>query len=271
MADQIFISYSKKNKDYAQHIFNDLLNAGYLVWMDEKIEEGGKWRPQIDSNLKASKRLIAFISPEAIDSKWVHHEISMGCGGDLDIIPVKIKDYKPSELPLGVEEIQLFNLVEGAADYDRELTKIKNRLGPRIAIVEYMESLLRLYENSKGEALLSEHQLRLYEQHKEKVVWPVGKKATGLEMVEKSYRALQDYWDKYNDLEETYMLVCRENLLVKKENERLHLRMKKESERLNLRLKRERQYNEYVYGVATRYLIVFLIVLFAFAGGFLLR
>jgi hypothetical protein len=260
MADQIFISYSKKNGIYAHRIYDDLLTAGYLVWIDERIEEGEKWRPQIDSNLKASKRLIVCISPEAIDSKWVHHEISMACGGDLDIVPIKIKEYKPLELPIGVEEIQLFNLVEGSVDYDRELLKLKNRLGTRIAIVEYMEGLLRLYETSNGEALLGEHQLRLYEKHKEKIVWPVGKKATGLEMVEKSYRALQEYWDKYYDLEKNYMLVCRENILVKRENNRL-----------NRRLERDRQHNEDIHGIASRLLIIFYIALLAFAGGFLLR
>ena len=260
MADQIFISYSKKNRIYAHRIYDDLLTAGYLVWIDERLEEGEKWRPQIDSNLKDSKRLIVCISPDAIQSKWVHHEISMACGRDLDIIPVKIEEYKPLDLPLGVEEIQLFNLVEEVDDYDRELTKLKNRLGTRIAIVEYMEGLLRLYETSKGEALLSEHQLRLYERHKEKIVWPVGKKLIGLEMVAKSHRALQDYWDKYYDLEKNYILVCRENTLVRKEYDRL-------ISRWNL----EKQRDEQLHLLASRFLIFLYITLVAFATGFLLK
>jgi hypothetical protein len=278
MADQIFISYSKKNRDYALRIYNDLLTAGYLAWIDERIEEGEKWRPQIDSNLKDSRRLIVCISPEAIESKWVHHEISMACGRDLDIIPVKIKEYRPSELPLGVEEIQLFNIVQGEVDYDRELTKLKNRLGTPIAIVEYMEGLLRLYETSEGEALLSEHQLKLYERHKEKIVWPVGKKTIGLEMIEKSYRAIQDYWDKYNDLETNYMLVCRENTLVRRENDRLHRRIEREKQRFELEIElekqsfeSERQSDEHIHVIASRYIIIVNIVLIAFAAGLLLK
>jgi hypothetical protein len=260
MADQIFISYSKNDKPYVYRIYDDLLTAGYLVWMDEQIEEGEKWRPQIDSNLKDSKRLIACISTDAIISKWVHHEISMACGKGLDIIPVKIKEYKPLELPIGVEEIQLFNLMEGAVDFDRELTKLKNRLGDRIAIVEFMDSLIRLYETSKGESLLSVHQLTMYERHKGKIVWPVGKKTIGLEMVEKSRRALQDYWDKYNDLEKNYMLVCRENALVKSENERL-----------NRRSELEKQRTEYIYKIASRMLIAMCFVLVGLVAGLLLR
>jgi hypothetical protein len=210
MAEQIFISYSKKNWHYAHQIYNHLLWDGYLVWIDQRLKEGEKWRPQIDHNLKASKRFLVLISPEAIDSKWVHHETSMACGRDLDIIPVQIKEYKPKELPLGVEEVQLFYLTEGGVDYDRELKRLKNRLGPPVAIVEYMESLLIVYETSGCEALLSEHQLRLYEKHKEKIVWPKGKEALGRELVEKSYRALQNYWEKYEDLEENYLHAQRE-------------------------------------------------------------
>jgi hypothetical protein len=200
---QIFISYSKKNKEYARQIYNDLLWDGYWVWMDPRIEKGKKWRPQIDHNLKLSNRCIVLISPEAIDSKWVQHEISMACGRDQVILPVKIKDYAPKELPIGVEEIQLFNLVEGKVDYERELKKLKQRLGKPIPVQRYLEDMLILYQIS--EVLLSEVALQLYEKHKKEIVWPEGKEALAKELIEKSYRALQNYWDRYDTLERDYL------------------------------------------------------------------
>ena len=205
MADQIFISYSKKNGEYVSRIYERLLWDGYLVWMDKRIEEGKEWRPQIDHALKTSDRFVVFISPEAIDSHWVKHEISMACGRDVDIVPVKIKDYQPLDLPIGIEPIQLLNFVEGQSDFEREIRKLEHRLGPPVPIVKYMEDLLILYETSGKRVLLPEHALRLYEKHKKIVVWPPGKEALGLELVEKSYRALQDYWNRYTDLEQRYM------------------------------------------------------------------
>jgi TIR domain len=250
--NQIFISYSKKNKDYAYKIYDALLSDGHLVWIDTKIEEGRKWRPQIDHALKESKRFVVLISDDAIGSEWVIHETSMAYGRDLDIIPVKIKEYKPKELPLCVEEFQLLKLVEGVDDYDRGLMKLKNRLGPPVAIVNYIDSLLSLYESSMGKSLLSEHQLRLYEKHKKKIVWPEGKEALGREMVEKSRRELQKNWARYKDLEQNYM------------------RAEREIDRLNRSLERDRQRHAYIYRLVAGFVAIVFIFLLVFAGELLL-
>jgi hypothetical protein len=236
MAEQIFISYCKKNWECAHKIYNSLLSAGYLVWIDLRLKEGEKWRPQIDHNLKVSKRFIVFISLESInESKWVPHEISMAYGRDIPILPVKIKEYKPFQLPIGVEETQLFHFSEDPDEYDREIRRLINCLGLPVAIVEYMESLLILYETS--EALLSEHQLRLYERHKSKIVWPKGKETLGRELIEKSYRDLQNTWDRYNDLEKNY------------------IRAQKEIDRLSLSLQRHEQRKTYIFRLTTGFLI----------------
>jgi hypothetical protein len=39
----VFISYSKKNKDYAQALKSHLLAAGFDVWMDDVIEPSDNW------------------------------------------------------------------------------------------------------------------------------------------------------------------------------------------------------------------------------------
>ena len=108
---------------YAHRIHHDLLWDGYLVWIDLQLEEGEKWNTADRPQPKSVQEIYLPISPEAIILKAVHHEISMACGCIPDIVPVKIKEYKPRELPIGVEEIQLFNMVQDAVDYDRELPK----------------------------------------------------------------------------------------------------------------------------------------------------
>jgi hypothetical protein len=245
MAEQIFISYSKKNRDCAYKIYNSLLSAGYLVWIDLRLKEGEQWRPQIDHNLKVSKRFVVFISPESINgSRWVPHEISMAYGRDIPILPVKIKAYNPFPLPIGVEENQLFNFSEDPAEYDREIQRLINCLGLPVAIVEYMESLLILYETS--EALLSEHQLRLYERHKDKIIWPKGKEALGRELIEKSYRDLQNTWDRYNDLECNY------------------IHAQKEIDRLNLYQQRQHQRTAFIFRITSGWLVLMYVLLSLF-------
>jgi hypothetical protein len=252
MAEQIFISYSKKNRDRAHEIYNSLLSAGFLVWIDLRLKEGEKWRPQIDNNLKASTRFIVFISPESInESRWVPHEISMAYGRDIPILPVKIKEYKPLELPIGVEETQLFHFAEDPNEYEREIQRLINYLGIPVAIVEYMESLLILYETSK--ALLSEHQLRLYEKHKSKIVWPKGKEALGRELIDKSYRDLKNTWERYNDLEQNY------------------IRAQKKIDQLELREKRYRQRVKFIFRITSYFIVVHLLITVTFAIAYLLK
>lgn len=252
MAEQIFISYSKKNRDLAYKIYNSLLSAGFLVWIDLKLKEGEKWRPQIDHNLKVSTRFIVFISPESInESRWVPHEISMAYGRDIPILPVKIKEYKPLTLPIGVEETQLFHFAEDPAEYEREIQRLINCLGIPVAIVEYMESLLILYETS--EALLSEHQLRLYEKHKSKIVWPKGKEALGRELIEKSYRDLKNTWERYNDLEQNY------------------IHAQKKIDQLELREKRYHQRIIFIFRITSYFIVAHLLITVTFAISYLLK
>jgi hypothetical protein len=214
---QIFISYSRKNRDVALRLYNHLLWEGYWVWMDPRIEEAKKWRPQIDHNLKLSNRCIVLISPEAIDSKWVHHEISMAYGRGQLIIPVKIKDYSRKELPIGIEEIQLFNLVEGEVDYKYGLKKLKQLLGKPLHIQKHLEEMLIHYKTSG--MLLTDVALKLYEKHKKEIVWPPGQEALGKELIEKSKRALQKYWARYDNLEKAYINTQSEIDSLKKKNE----------------------------------------------------
>ena len=214
---QIFISYARENKGFALKLYEDLLWDGYPVWMEKKKKEGEEWRPQIDHNLKSSDRFVVLISPDSIDSKWVKHEISMACGRDLKITPVKIQHYSPNPLPIGVDVLQLLIMVEGEVDYDRQLKILKHRLGPTIPIQEQLESMLISYITTGR--LLTEVELKLIEKHEKTLVWPEGKDDLKRELIDKSKRALVKFWKRYNDLERDYVLAQREIARLNKEDE----------------------------------------------------
>ncbi len=188
-----------------------------ILWIDKKLKEGEEWRSQIDHNLKSSDRFVVLISPSAIDSKWVKHEISMACGRDLKITPIKIQHYAPQELPIGVDILQLLNMVEGEVDYDRQLKILKHRLGPTIPIQDQLESMLIGYKTTGR--LLTEVELKLIEKHEKTLVWPEGKEDLARELIDKSKRALVKFWKRYTDLEMDYLLAQREIARLNKEDE----------------------------------------------------
>ena len=132
-------------------------------------------------------------------------------------LPVKIKgseSFTSHKLPIWVEEIQLFNMVEGEVDYERELKKLKQRLGEPIPIQNHLEDMLIQYQ-IYGK-LLSEVELNLIEKHQKIIVWPEGKEQLATELIGKSKRALRNYWVKYASLEIDYVEAQREISNLKK-------------------------------------------------------
>lgn len=202
---QIFISHSSMNREFADKLYDSLLSEGYWVWMDKSLKEAEKWKPQIEDNLRKSNQFIVLISSYSVDSKWVRHEGSMAYALDQHIIPVSIEGfgkYTPANLPIWVEETQLFNWVGDEIVYQDRFKSLKHFLGDPFPIQKYVEEMLILYKTSG--IRLDEVALNLIEKHYDDIVWPKGKKALADELIEKSKRKLLDYWERYDKLVNAY-------------------------------------------------------------------
>ena len=199
--NQIFISYSSKNRDLAVRIYEDLLMEGYPVWMDKALEEIEEWKPQIEDNLRRSNRFIVLISSYSVQSKWVLHEGSIAYALKQLMIPLKIEDFgifSAADLPIWTEEKQLVNFVVGVVDYENRLRRVKQYLGEPLPIQKHLEEMMIHYKTSG--MLLSEVALDLIEKHKDKIELPKGAE----ELIEKSRRALDEYWTQYAEIEKGY-------------------------------------------------------------------
>lgn len=70
----IFISYSKKNKDYTDKLVAYLENAGFNVWYDGRIDYGTSWERVIFKAIDDCAVFLVVMSPESYDSDWVRKE-----------------------------------------------------------------------------------------------------------------------------------------------------------------------------------------------------
>lgn len=201
LENQIFISYSSKNRDLAVRLYDDLLMEGYPVWMDKALVEVKEWKPQIEDNLRRSNRFIVLISSFSVHSKWVLHEGSIAYALKQLMIPLKIEDFgkfSAADLPIWIEEKQLVNFIEESIDYPNRLRRVKQYLGEPLPIQKHLEEMVIHYKTSG--MLLSEVALNLIEKHKDKIEFPKGSE----ELIEKSKRALYEYWTQYATLERNY-------------------------------------------------------------------
>ena len=71
-----FISYSSRDKEFAQRLYADLQNKGVRCWFAPKdLKTGDRIRPEIDKAIQLQDKLLIVISKNSIKSPWVEKEV----------------------------------------------------------------------------------------------------------------------------------------------------------------------------------------------------
>lgn len=72
--NQVFVSYSSKDKDFALQLVSDL-ERFYDVWIDKGELQGGlEWEEMIDAALQECAVFVVIVSPASNGSNWVARE-----------------------------------------------------------------------------------------------------------------------------------------------------------------------------------------------------
>jgi len=89
----VFLSHSKHDGDFAELMKLRLEKEGIQSWIDnDRLEPGVDWRQEIDEFIRASKTLIAIMSPEARESEYVTYEWAFAYGSGVDLVPVMLRE-----------------------------------------------------------------------------------------------------------------------------------------------------------------------------------
>jgi len=126
MAD-VFISYSKKDRELAERVDRALKAAGYTNWWDDNLIPAEQWNQTIVSEITAASVVLVIWTFNSIESDFVRDEAETGRKAK-KLVPVRLEDVEP---PLGQGAIHLADLRgwQGAADDQRwrqVLTAIQN-------------------------------------------------------------------------------------------------------------------------------------------------
>jgi hypothetical protein len=97
-AGAVFLSYARSDRDLVQKIGHKLSEAGLEVWdPDRNILPGANWTDELKAALDSAGALVVFISPDAMASRSVSHEIEYALGAKHlrgRLIPVTIRPTK---------------------------------------------------------------------------------------------------------------------------------------------------------------------------------
>jgi hypothetical protein len=88
----IFISYSKRDKDYARKLVNKLRDEGFDVWIDDRrLRSSEDWWSSIVLAIWNCDAFIALLSPASDSSRWVQREVTLADGRGKPIFPLLLE------------------------------------------------------------------------------------------------------------------------------------------------------------------------------------
>lgn len=120
---QIFISYSRIDKAFAQRLADDLTKREYKVWLDLKnIASGANWDLEVQRGLDNSDTMLVLLSPSSSASQNVADEWSYFAEKGKRIIPLMIQ---PCDVPFRLSRRQRVDFVQS---YDQGLTDLLRAL-----------------------------------------------------------------------------------------------------------------------------------------------
>jgi hypothetical protein len=121
---QVFICYSRADKQFASQLVEDLANYDLTVWMDVRsIPTGANWDMEVQKGLDTSDVMLVLLSKASVNSQNVADEWSYFVEKNKTIIPIMVE---PCEVPFRLSRRQR---VDFTADYRTGFEKLLKALG----------------------------------------------------------------------------------------------------------------------------------------------
>jgi pSer/pThr/pTyr-binding forkhead associated (FHA) protein len=122
----VFVSYSRRDRDNMRYIRESLIASGFKVWSDENLEPGSvSWRLHVEKAIEKAGCMVAILSPDAKQSEWVNEEISYAKMHKVRVFPVLVRGEESDAVPLGLTEAHWIDM---RSDYETALELILKAL-----------------------------------------------------------------------------------------------------------------------------------------------
>ena len=91
----VFISYSRKDGDFAKRLMNALTASGRDVWVDwEDIPRAADWLTEIFAGLEAADTFVFIVSQNSLTSEICNQELQHARQHNKRIIPLILQEIK---------------------------------------------------------------------------------------------------------------------------------------------------------------------------------
>lgn len=119
-----FISYSRKDKDFALELARALKSAGHLVWLDQlDIPTGARWDDEVERALRECHTFLVILTVASTTSENVKDEIGYAIDHRKRIIPVFLEE---CDIPLRLRRFQYVDFTK--VKFDEGVIRVKKLL-----------------------------------------------------------------------------------------------------------------------------------------------
>lgn len=95
----VFISYSRRNKEFVQELYGALEATGREVWVDwENIPVAVDWWQEIQLGIELADTFVFVLSPDSVASKVCGQEIEEALRHNKRLVPVVCQDVQPDQV-----------------------------------------------------------------------------------------------------------------------------------------------------------------------------
>lgn len=137
----IFISYAREDKEFVQHLHNELRTNGREDWVDWKdIPPTAEWMQEIRSAIEATDAFVIIVSPDSISSAVYKQEIDHAVKNNKRLIPIIRCEVSEGSIPADLAKLNWiffrksddfgdsFQLLIEAIDTDLDWVRLHTRL-----------------------------------------------------------------------------------------------------------------------------------------------
>ena len=153
----IFISYSRKDVDYAEKLVNALRREGFNPWVDkDELGAGTLWLTRLDKQILTCDAYILIMSRNAKASKWVPDELIAAKSKGKPIFPLLLDD---TELFLAIRAASCEDVRGGKLPSEKfyeqlaSVTTRQKKAGQKVDSIRFADAVRKNKINSNVEKI----------------------------------------------------------------------------------------------------------------------
>ncbi len=121
---QVFISYSRRDREFVQKLVAALDAEKREVWLDEKdIEVTAEWLTEIFSNIEAADNFLFVISPDSVASANTRKEIDHAAINGKRMVPIYYRAVPDVDIPEAIARFQRIDFTL-STDFDSNFANL---------------------------------------------------------------------------------------------------------------------------------------------------